>query len=238
MYNNRIISAKMTEIKEEHGMGKLDQRIAIVTGGSTGIGRNIAMEFAKEGAKVVIGSRNVPNLEKAVEEIKVLGGHCVGISTDVSVAEQVRNLAKQTVNNFGRIDILVNNAGICHSATLLEMTEEYWDEVLDVNLKGVFLCTQAVAGYMVKQKYGKIINISSNSGRGGGLDDYANYCVSNDRGAVHGITSGITTKKRIISSQNIPEISISMSNISNPKYLFWNAPKKLLRNLGLILSRL
>jgi len=159
-------------------MGKLDKRVAIVTGGSTGIGRNIAMEFAKEGAKVVIGSRNVPNLEKVVEEIKALGGHCIGIATDVSVAEQVRNLAKQTVDNFGRIDILVNNAGICHSATLLEMTEEYWDEVLDVNLKGVFLCTQAVAGYMVKQKYGKIINISSNSGRGGGLDDYANYCVS------------------------------------------------------------
>lgn len=159
-------------------MRKLDQRVAIVTGGSTGIGRNIAMEFAKEGAKVVIGSRNVANLEKVVEEIKALGGHSVGISTDVSVAEQVRNLAKQTVDNFGRIDILVNNAGICHSATLLEMTEQYWDEVLDVNLKGVFLCTQAVARYMVEQRYGKIINISSNSGRGGGLDDYANYCVS------------------------------------------------------------
>jgi len=168
----------MTEIKEGHSMGKLDQRVAIVTGGSTGIGRNIALEFAKEGAKVVIGSRNMANLEKVVEEIKALGGHSVGISTDVSVAEQVRSLVKQTVDNFGRIDILVNNAGICHSATLLEMTEQCWDEVLDVNLKGVFLCTQAVARYMVEQRYGKIINISSNSGRGGGLDDCANYCVS------------------------------------------------------------
>ncbi|MCK4388235.1 MAG: 3-oxoacyl-ACP reductase FabG [Dehalococcoidia bacterium] len=159
-------------------MGKLDQRVAIITGGGTGIGRNIALEFAKEGAKVVIGSRNMANLEKVVEEIKALGGHSLAIATDVSVAEQVRSMVKQTVDKFGRIDILVNNAGILHSATLLEMTEQDWDDVLDINLKGVFLCTQAVARYMMEQRYGKIINISSNSGRGGGLDDCANYCVS------------------------------------------------------------
>jgi len=159
-------------------MGKLDQRVAIITGGGTGIGRHIALEFAKQGAKVVICGRNMENLEKVVEEVKALGGHSLAIATDISVAEQVRNLAKQTVDSFGRIDILVNNAGICRSAPLLEMTEQEWDEVLDINLKGVFLCTQAVARYMVEKRYGKIVNISSNSGRGGGLDDYANYCAS------------------------------------------------------------
>jgi len=159
-------------------MGKLDQRVAIITGGGTGIGRHIALEFAKQGAKVVICGRNMATLEKVVEEVKALGGNALAIATDISIAEQVRNLAKQTVDSFGRIDILVNNAGICRSAPLLEMTEQEWDEVLDINLKGVFLCTQAVARYMVEQKYGKIVNISSNSGRGGGLDDYANYCAS------------------------------------------------------------
>jgi len=159
-------------------MGKLDRRVAIITGGGTGIGRSIALEFAKEGADVVISSRNMANLKKVVTEIKALGRHSLAVAADVSVAEQVHNMVKQTVDKFGRIDILVNNAGILRSATLLEMTEQDWDEVLDINLKGVFLCTQAVARYMMEQRYGKIINITSIAGRGGGLDSCANYCVS------------------------------------------------------------
>lgn len=159
-------------------MGKLDQRLTIITGGGTGIGRNIALEFAKEGADVVISSRNLANLEKVVEEIRALGRRSLAIAADVSVAEQVDNIVKQTVDKFGRIDILVNNAGILRSAVLLEMTEQDWDDVLDINLKGVFLCTQAVARYMIEQRYGKIINISSIAGRGGALNNWANYCVS------------------------------------------------------------
>ena len=159
-------------------MGKLDQRVAIVTGGGTGIGRSIALAFAKEGADVVICSRKKANLEKVAEEIKALGRRSLAVATDVSVKKQVQNMVQQTVDEFGRVDILVNNAGILRIATILETTEQDWDEVIDINLKGVFLCTQAVAKYMMEQRYGKIINISSICGRGGALGDGPGYCVS------------------------------------------------------------
>ncbi len=159
-------------------MGKLDHRVAIVTGGGTGIGRSIALELTKEGADVVVFSRNMANLEKVAEEIKALGRRSLAIAGDVSVKEQVQNAMKQTVDEFGKIDIMVNNAGVLRLATLLEMSEQDWDEVIDINLKGVFLCTQAVAKYMIEQRYGKIINISSVCGRGGALWDGINYCVS------------------------------------------------------------
>ena len=159
-------------------MGKLERRVAIVTGGGTGIGRSIALEFAKEGADVVVSSRKRANLEKVAEEIKALGGHSLAVAADVGVREQVQNIVKQTVDKFGRIDVLVNNAAILHVATLLDTSEEIWDEVIDINLKGVFLCTQAVARHMIEQKYGKIINISSVAGRGGAFSGLSSYSAA------------------------------------------------------------
>jgi len=159
-------------------MGSLEKKVAIVTGGGTGIGRSIALEFAKEGASVVICGRRETNLEKVAEEIKALGKRSLAIVTDVSVKSQVQGMVKQTVDSLGSIDILVNNSGIIHSAPLVEMAETEWDEVIDINLKGVFLCMQAVAPYMMKQKHGKIINISSVCGQGGALGDGAPYCAS------------------------------------------------------------
>jgi len=159
-------------------MDLLEKKVAIITGGGTGIGRSIALEFAKEGASVVICGRRETNLERVAEEIKALGKRSLAVVTDVSVKSQVQSMVKQTIDNFGSIDILVNNAGVIHAAPLVEVTETEWDEVIDINLKGVFLCMQAVAPYMVKQKYGKIINISSICGRGGALADGAPYCAS------------------------------------------------------------
>jgi len=159
-------------------MGKLDKKVAIITGGSSGIGRSISLTFANEGAKVVVASRNIANLADVVKEIKLLRRQSLAIATDVSVKQQVENMVDQTVHEFGRIDILVNNAGILRATGIMDTPEEAWDEVMDINLKGVFLCTQAVAKYMIKQQDGKIINISSISGRGGGLDDGPSYCAS------------------------------------------------------------
>lgn len=159
-------------------MGKLDKKVAIITGGGTGIGRTISLTFANEGAKVVVGSRNIANLVEVVKEIKLLRRQSLAIATDVGVKQQVENMVDQTMHEFGRIDILVNNAGILRATGIMDTSEEVWDEVMDINLKGVFLCTQAVAKYMIKQQDGKIINIASISGRGGGLDDGPSYCTS------------------------------------------------------------
>jgi len=145
-------------------VGKLDQRVAIVTGGGTGIGYTIALTFAKEGADVVVCSRSMANLEKVAEEIRAMGKRSLSIATDVSVREQVISMVKQALEEFGRIDILVNNAGIPYNGLIADMSELDWQKVMDTNLKGAFLCIQAVAKHMVKQKYGRIINISSIAG--------------------------------------------------------------------------
>lgn len=173
-----MVECRVQKKKEINIMGKLDEKVAIVTGGGTGIGRSIALTLAEAGADVVVCGRTVANLKKVAEEIKALARRSLAVATDVSVNEQVQNLARQTVDEFGKIDILVNNAGVIRAATLTEMTEEDWDYVVDINLKGVFLCIQAVAKHMIEQRYGKIINISSISGRGGGLADGASYCAS------------------------------------------------------------
>jgi len=118
------------------------------------------------------------NLEKVTEEIKAWGRRSLPIATDVRVKEQVQNMVKQAIDEFGKIDILVNNSGIVRRAVLLDMTEEVWDDVLNTNLKSVYLCTQAVAKYMMEQRYGKIINMASMSGRGWNYPSLAGYAAS------------------------------------------------------------
>lgn len=141
---------------------KLENKIAIVTGGGTGLGRAIALEFAKAGANVVVCSRDKKNLEKVRAEITDLGRHSLAIPTDVRIKDQVDNMVAKVIDEFSRVDILVNNSGTSGViAPILDIKEDEWDLVLDTNLKGTLLCTQAVAKHMIKQKYGKIINISS-----------------------------------------------------------------------------
>ena len=154
---------------------KLTGKVAIVTGSTRGIGKAIAMSFASEGAAVVVTARHIEQGHQVVDEIKNQGGTAIAFKADVANRADVHNLVKNTLENFKAIHILVNNAGIIRNAPLLEMTEEDWDIVLDVDLKGVFSCTQEVFGHMMEQQYGKIINISSVAGVGFPAVGTANY---------------------------------------------------------------
>jgi 3-oxoacyl-[acyl-carrier protein] reductase len=143
-------------------MGKLENKVAVITGGARGIGKQIAVTFAIEGADVVIG--DVLEMEAAAQEITNIGGRVITVKTDVSDQAEVKNLFDTTIATFNKVNILVNNAGIPGRTTLMEMTEDTWDQVFNVNLKGVLFCTQAAARYMMTQKYGKIVNIASIAG--------------------------------------------------------------------------
>jgi NAD(P)-dependent dehydrogenase (short-subunit alcohol dehydrogenase family) len=145
---------------------ELKGKTAIVTGSGRGIGAGIALVLAREGANIVINDRQITeDAEGMVKQIKAMGGKAIAIAADVSKKDEVTKMAAETVKHFGSIDILVNNAGIeSHPVLTYEVAEEQWDRVLNVNLKGVFLCCQAVIPQMMKQKKGRIINISSTAG--------------------------------------------------------------------------
>jgi 3-oxoacyl-[acyl-carrier protein] reductase len=144
---------------------RLNGKVAIVTGSSRGIGRAIAERFAAEGAKVTVnwvGSEH--EAQAVVDSIKRGGGAALSVRADVSKSAEVRNLVRATTDEFGRVDILVNNAGVMFPRSVLETTEDEWDRTIDVNLKGAYLCSKEVAPIMLRQKAGKILMMSSNSG--------------------------------------------------------------------------
>ena len=157
---------------------RLKGRVAIVTGGGGGIGRATCVAFAEEGADIVIPEVNMHNAESASEEITNLGRRCLVIETDVSDGDSVRDMVSNTLNEFGRIDILVNNAGIFSYTRIDACTEAEWDRMMAVNLKGPFLCSQAVMQTMKEQRFGRIINLGSLAGQVGGLVASAPYSAS------------------------------------------------------------
>jgi NAD(P)-dependent dehydrogenase (short-subunit alcohol dehydrogenase family) len=142
----------------------LKDRVAIITGGGTGIGRGIALEFAKAGAEVIVASRNLENLEKVAKEIKDLGRRSLAVATDVRKPEDVENMVQRTMEAFGKIDILVNNHGAGFNCPVEDLSPGGWDAIVGINLKGVFLCSKAVGKVMIQQQKGKIIHIASTAG--------------------------------------------------------------------------
>jgi 3-oxoacyl-[acyl-carrier protein] reductase len=142
-------------------VGKLDGRVAVVTGAGRGIGAAEAIKMAEEGAGVAVLDLSAEAGQDTVATIKKAGGEAVAIACDVSSAKQVGAAFEEVAHRFGRIDILVNNAGLLRDNLLFKMSEDDWDMVLDVHLKGSFLCSQAVQQYMVEQEYGRIIMTSS-----------------------------------------------------------------------------
>ncbi|NOX38930.1 MAG: 3-oxoacyl-[acyl-carrier-protein] reductase [Calditrichaeota bacterium] len=176
---------------------RLKDRVAIVTGSTRGIGEAIARAFAREGAWVVIVGRNGERAEKVAAEIREQGGQAMAVVADVSRMEDAQNLVKQTLDTWGKIDILVNNAGITRDNLLLRMSEAEWDEVLNINLKGAFNCTKSVVRQMMKQRQGRIINITSVVGQMGNAGQ-ANYAAS--KAGLIGFTRSVA---RELASRNI-----------------------------------
>jgi 3-oxoacyl-[acyl-carrier protein] reductase len=158
---------------------RFDGKVAVITGASRGIGRATALALAKEGCTVVVNyNRSQDGAREVVEAIKGVKARAIAVRCDVSIRNEVEDMFKTTVDEFGKVDILVNNAGIAVMAPLLETTDELWDRALNVNLRSVFLCTRVAARYMMRRKYGKIVNVSSNSGFGIACWGETAYAVS------------------------------------------------------------
>ncbi len=180
---------------------KLKNQIAIVTGAGRGIGRATAIAFAKEGADVVLAARTETEIVSVANEIEQLGRRALSIKTDVQVKSDVSDMVAQTLEKYGKVDILVNNAGVAIHNPIPKIREEDWDLTMAVNLKGVFLCTQAVFSHMCNQKSGHIINVSSVSGKFGHVNG-GSYCASkfavigftettNNEGRRHGVKASV-----------------------------------------------
>jgi NAD(P)-dependent dehydrogenase (short-subunit alcohol dehydrogenase family) len=142
----------------------LDGKVALVTGAKRGIGKAFALTFAEAGADVVVCGRTLPDLEKVADEIKALGRRSLAVKTDVSNKSEVESLVAFIVKEFGTLDILVNNAVVYARGPLVELSEEEWDNTLDIGLKGFYLCSQAAARVMMERRKGSIINMSSTAG--------------------------------------------------------------------------
>ena len=146
----------------------LKEKVAIVTGAGQGIGRGIALRLAEFGANVVLLDIRQDSIDEVAEEIRSKGGEVLSLQVDVTRSERLRHMARLVMAAFGQIDILVNNAGITgRTVPMVELNEQDWDQVMDLNLKGVFLCCQAVLGYMIERRYGKIVNVASIAGKEG-----------------------------------------------------------------------
>jgi NAD(P)-dependent dehydrogenase (short-subunit alcohol dehydrogenase family) len=200
---------------------KLKERVALVTGSSKGIGSAIALEAAREGAKVIINyCVDEDGARKVYREIENMGGAGLVVRGDVSVQKDVDSMVAAGIERFGKIDILVNNAGIAIWKPFLELSEDNWDRTLDVNLKSVFLCSQAVAKHMVAQKIpGSIVNISSIAAYGA-LDCLVPYCAS--KGGMTLVTKAMATELGIygirVNAVAAGTIDIKRNRDTDPEY--------------------
>ena len=173
---------------------KLQNKVALITGGGRGIGKAVALAYAREGAKIAICARTGPEVEQAAQEIRSLKVECKGWTCDVSVEASVKEFVAAAGNEFGRIDILVNNAGVMtRPASITELDIKKWDYTIAVNLRGPFLVTQAVLPVMMKQRSGSIINVSSTIGRGA----YANFIAyATSKWGLEGFTQTLAAEVR------------------------------------------
>lgn len=194
-------------------MADLKNKVAIITGARRGMGRSHALALAQAGAKVVVVDISLEECEKVVQEIKKNEGEAIAVKCDVAKKEEVDQMVQAAVKEWGKVDILVNNAGICQFKPFLDMTEKEWDLTLSVNLKGYFLCAQAAATEMLKQKSGAIVNIASVAmGQiGVGFPGLTHYCAS--KGGIVGMSEAMAIE---LAPYNIRVNVISPGAIDTP----------------------
>ncbi|MEW6086906.1 MAG: 3-oxoacyl-[acyl-carrier-protein] reductase [bacterium] len=207
----------------------LKDRVSIVTGGGQGIGKAISLGLAKNGAKVVVVDISQENADNMLKEIEGLGGSASAYKMDVSNFTEVSDVTNKILDKYGKIDILVNNAGITRDGLLLKMKEEDWDRVLNINLKGVFNCTKAVIRPMLKERWGRIVNIASIVGLIGNAGQ-ANYSAS--KAGIIGFTK---TVAREVASRNITVNAIAPGFIATEmtKVLPDNVKENLMKQIPL-----
>jgi 3-oxoacyl-[acyl-carrier protein] reductase len=209
----------------------LKGKVALVTGASSGIGRATAETLAANGARVAINfHRNQAGAEAAHRQIIGAGGSAIVIQADVTRAREVQSLVEQAVAEFGPIDILVNNAGsLVERLRILELTEERWDEVIDLNLKSAFLCCQAVAGSMMERKTGAIVNVSSIAGRNGGALGSIHYSTA--KGGVITFTKGLAKE---LGAFRVRVNAVSPGVIDTPYHEQFSSPEMMKTYAGMI----
>jgi 3-oxoacyl-[acyl-carrier protein] reductase len=202
---------------------RLSNKVALITGGGHGIGRAAALRFAREGARVVIADINSAGAHETADMIRGQDGDALAIHVDVAQAESVAAAVAATIDWGGRVDVLLNNAGITRDARLVKMTEEQWDAVIDVNLKGVWLCGRAVAPHMIAQGSGSIINVSSIVGL------YGNFGQSNYAATKGGVISMTKTWARELGPSGVRSNAVTPGFIETE--LVHTIPEKIIANL-------
>ena len=199
---------------------KLAKKVAIVTGAAQGIGRAIALRLAKEGIFVVVTDINLEKLRESEKEVKKFG-ECLSLKVDVSCPDEVNKTVDKVIKKLGRVDILVNNAGITARGSIEKVDDETLDRILAVNFKGTFYCCRTVVPVMKRQNYGKIVNISSITGKQG--DNTTAPCYGASKGAVATLTKSLA---RQLGPFGINVNAVAPHAIDTPMMKYWNEKKR------------
>lgn len=204
-------------------MGQLADKVAVVTGASTGIGRSMAVTFAKEGAKIVLAARRREALEALAQQIQTSGGTALAVATDVSAEQQVLELFRRTMETFGRVDILVNNAGTAVGAPTDELGLDAWRKVIDCNVTGAFLCSREAFKIMKRQRSGRILNIGSVSAK---VPRPHSAAYTTSKYALEGLTRSMAVDGR---EHGVAVSVLQPGNVVTP---LWNGREDVMRREG------
>lgn len=206
-----------------------ENKVVMVTGASRGIGRDIAETFAKAGAKLVLNFRSAEqDIQETAALVREHGADVLVIKCDVSDYQQVKSMVQQVISRWGRIDTLINNAGITQPKFFMDITEDEWDVMMDINLKGLYNCCHNVIPYMMEQRQGKIINMSSAVAKSGAIGAGAHYCAA--KAGVVGLTKALANQ---LAQYNINVNAVAPAMIDT-EMIRWRSPELLQEHIAMI----